>query len=101
LKDNPLFPYQERFGDIKFPLAKETAALQAADLLVYTLYVDMQNRVQTGSLHPAAPSELIRILITNVLHKKDLVYQDEFLIRESVKQLPIEQRGDLFNDLAS
>jgi len=103
LKDNSLFPNYERFGGIEFPLAKQTPALQAADLLVHVLYLDMHSRVQTKSLHsPSAPSELIRILIANKKDNKDLVYQDERLLRQTLQQLPIEQRRELLKeDLAS
>jgi hypothetical protein len=103
LKNNPLFPHRERFGDVGFPLAKETPGLQAADLLVHILYLDTQNRVQTRLMHTlGTPPELIRILIANVRHKEDLVYQDEKLIRETLKLIPVEQRGELLKeDLAS
>jgi hypothetical protein len=91
-----LFPHRERFGEIDFALAKETPALQAAGLLVHILYLDMHSRVQTGSPRSLpTPPELIRILIANVRQREDLVYQDEKLMRETMKQIPIEQRGEL------
>jgi hypothetical protein len=101
LQHNGLHPYQERFGDIAFPLAKETPALQAADLLVHLMYLDMLSRAQQRSQalrSSPAPSELIRTLIANVRHGEDLVYQDEHLMRETMKQIPIEQRGDLLKE---
>jgi hypothetical protein len=99
LKNNGEHPYQDRFGGIGFPQAAETPALQAADLLVHVIYLDMLARAHEGSLRSMpAPSDLTRILITNVRHRDDLVYQDEHLMRETMRQIPIEQRGDLLKE---
>jgi hypothetical protein len=47
LKNNPAHPFREKFGDIAFPLAKETSPLQAADLLVYLVYSHMLERLKS------------------------------------------------------
>jgi hypothetical protein len=99
LKNTGVHPYQDRFGNISYPLAKETPALQAADLLVHILYLDMKRRAEAGSLRALPkPSALIRTLIANARHKDDLVYQDERLMRETMELIPIEQRGDLLKE---
>jgi hypothetical protein len=99
LKENGVHPYQERFGTIAFPDAKETPALQAADLLVHVVYLDMLKRAHENTLRSLAqPSDLIRLLVNNRRHTDDVVYQDERLMRETMEQIPIEQRGDLLKE---
>jgi hypothetical protein len=92
-------PYQERFGTIAIPLAKETPALQAADLLVHIVYRDMLRRHAQQSLGAMKmPEDLIRLLLNNMRHTDDVVYQNEHLMRETMKQIPIEQRGELLKE---
>jgi hypothetical protein len=101
LKNNGFYPrqYQGRFGDIAFPLAKETPALQAADLMVHVVYQDMLEKLHENRLGSMAkPSDLIRLLLNNRRHTDDVVYQDEHLMRETLKEIPIEQRGELLRE---
>jgi hypothetical protein len=75
LKENDEYEHHNRFGDISFPLAKETPALQAADLLVHTLYLDMLHKAAGHSLRlMARPSPFLWVLIQHVRHADDLVY---------------------------
>jgi len=99
LKNNGNHLYQDRFGDISFPLAKETPALQAADLMIHFLYLDMLKRVTDGTLYSSPqPSQLMRILISGVQHRDDLVFQDADLMRQTIGKIPIEQRGELLKE---
>lgn len=83
----PHHPYHEHFGDISFPLAKDTPALQAADLLVHLTYLHMLDRMKAGNWY-VIPSEVVRILNANVRERADLCYQDEQCIRETLRTIP-------------
>jgi Protein of unknown function (DUF3800) len=99
LRDSGQHVYQERFGTIAYPDAKNTPALQAADLLVHMVYLDMVNRARQTALYSIPkPSNLIRLLLNNMRHKDDVVFQDGNLMRETLRQIPIEQRGELLVD---
>lgn len=98
LKNNDDHPYKDRFGQISFPLAKETPALQASDFLVQVLYLDTLKYVVKGSNRLIRPSPLIRLLIANFRAKDDLSYQDAALTRETLRTIPIELRGDLLEE---
>jgi hypothetical protein len=101
LKSNPDHPFRERFGDISFPMAKETPALQAADLLSYLTYSHMLERAKTKAWY-ANPPEVVRILLSNLRAAGDLCYQDEQNIRDTLGTIPIERRMELLRgDLAS
>jgi hypothetical protein len=96
LKGNPDHPYADRFGQIGFPLAKETPALQAADFLTYLVYHDMLTGEKIKSWQAVSP--VVRTLLRNIRDRADLCYQDEQCIRETLRTIPIEQRGDLLAD---
>ena len=99
LKENDEHEYHDRFGDISFPLAKETPALQAADLLVHTVYLDMLRKTTGHTLRlMARPSPFLRVLIQHIKHADDLVYQDADLMRQTMRRVPIEQWGELFKE---
>jgi hypothetical protein len=97
LRDNQQYPYRERFGDISFPLAKETPELQAADLLAHMTYLHMLSCVKSKHWY-VNPPEVVRILHRNLRNAGDLVCQDERCIRETLKLIPIERRGELLVD---
>jgi hypothetical protein len=99
LSGNPSHPYQARFGTIAYPEANDTPGLQAADFLVHVIYLDIIKRAQANALYSLPkPSDLIRLLLNNKRHSEDVVYQDERLMRETLRQIPVEQRGDMLAD---
>jgi hypothetical protein len=101
LKGNEAHPYQARFGDIAFPQAKQTPALQAADFLVYLTYSHMLERMKARNWY-INPPRVVKLLHTNIRDKADLCYQDEKCLRDTLKGIPTEQLGDLLvDDLAS
>jgi hypothetical protein len=100
LKTRPGHQYQNRFGDISFPMAKETPALQAADLLSHLTYLDMLERV-TGEHWTGEPSDIVKVLLTNIRDPKDVCYQNERCMRETLGLIPPEYRPELLaEDLA-
>ena len=98
LKNNDAHPYKERFGNISFPLAKRTPPLQASDLLVHVMYLDMLKYLVEGGNLLMQPSPLMKLLIAHIREGRDLSYQDASLMRETMREIPVEQRGDLFKE---
>jgi hypothetical protein len=97
LKGNDSHPYQERFEGIAFPLAKETPALQAADLLVYLTYSHMFERLKARNWY-INPPQVVKLLHQNLRNREDLCYQDETCLRDTLKKIPTVQLGDLLVD---
>jgi hypothetical protein len=93
----PHHPYHEHFGAISFPLAKDTPGLQAADFLVHLTYLHMLDRMKANNWY-VSPPQVVRILHTNIRDREDLCYQDEQCIRETLRTIPVEQRGELLQD---
>ena len=94
LKGNPLHPFRERFGKILFPMAKETPALQAADFHCYLSYSYLLEKSQSAS-GQLQPSDVIKILLTNIKDRSDACFQDGQQLSETLQQIPIEDQGDL------
>lgn len=70
---------RDRLGEPFFPLAEETAPLQAADLLVHLLYLHMGEAIQRGEAgdFSFSPSNLALSCMANARDRaSDLVYQD-------------------------
>jgi hypothetical protein len=93
----PHHPYHGQFGGISFPLAKDTPGLQAADFLVHLTYLHMLDRMTAKNWY-VSPPQVVRILQTNIRDREDLCFQDEHCIRETLRTIPIEQRGELLKD---
>jgi hypothetical protein len=100
LKENNIHQFQERFGTIAFPDAKDTPALQAADLMCHVVYQDMLKRLHDGTLHTLEkePSDLVRLLLNNKRTNDDINFQDAHMLRETMKEIPDEQRGELLKE---
>ena len=78
---------RDRLGEPLFPLAQETAPLQAADLLVHLIYKHMLERVESGErgTFTKMPSDLAGFCIANVQDQsKELVYQDKECLRKMI-----------------
>jgi hypothetical protein len=96
LKNNPDHDYSERMGTIAFPQAKDTPAMQVADLLSYLTYQQMLEGARTMNLRTVPP--VMRALISRRREARDLSFQDENLLRQTIRMIPIEQRGELLED---
>ena len=80
---------RNRLGEPLFPLAEETAPLQAADLLVHLIYLHMAECLQRGErgTFSTAPSDLAGLCIANVQDQsKELVYQDKTCLQKMIDQ---------------
>jgi len=77
--------FQERLGDIAFPMAKETPQLQAADLLVHLTYQHMLERQKVGDWHVMA-SGVLAISIRNRRAAHDFTFLDKICLQEGLKQ---------------
>jgi hypothetical protein len=77
---------RERLGVPAFPLAQDTAPLQAADLLVHTVYQHMLKGIANGVSEdfPNGPSEIARRCVDNVLTPQHLVYQNKRALQKMV-----------------
>lgn len=95
---NPEHAYRERLSEPQFPLAKVTAQLQAADLLVHLTYDHMLKQMRTNNsyLRRARP---LRMLLSNLRVAEDQVYYDKECIRGNLNLIPIDQRGELLTEL--
>lgn len=81
-------------GDSAFPLAAETAQLQAADLLAYLTYDHMRAAMRTKIWHKAV-SPILKGLNRNARGPDDAIYLDENCLRQHLNQIPVQDRGDL------
>jgi hypothetical protein len=77
-----------------FPFASETPQLQAADLLAYLTYDHMRAAMKTRSWHKIA-SPILNALNRNARGAEDAFYLDAWCLHEHLKQIPIQDRGDL------
>lgn len=79
---------RDRLGKLKFPLATETAPLQAADLLVHITYRMLDDWRNTGRTGQSPPYiyELLELSTANMRSKADHVFQDEKLLRKMIDQ---------------
>jgi hypothetical protein len=96
LKNIQTFPgvgFRERLGSAEFPLASQTAALQAADLLVHLSYDHMLKQERTKNAYLQRGTAL-RILLSNKRMDDDHVYYDKECIQGHLNQIPIQHRGD-------
>jgi len=87
LKPFNTWNYRDRLGEPFFPLAEETAPLQAADLLVHLLYLHMTESIEKGERghFSMMPSDLARLCIANVQDQpKELVYQDKSCLQKMI-----------------
>ncbi len=77
---------RERLGNPAFPLAQDTAPLQAADLLVHTVYQHMLKGVDNGVSgdFPSGPSEIARHCIANAQTPHHLVYQNKRALQKMI-----------------
>jgi len=64
-----------KLGTIAFPLAKDTPALQAADLLSYTMYQEGLERLKMNSWN-TSPGPLLRALMQRRIVAEDTAYMD-------------------------
>jgi hypothetical protein len=100
LRKNPDHPFSERFGDISFPMAKQNPALQAADFHCYLSYSYLLERSKPNRWH-MQPSDVIKLLLTNIKDPSDACFQDGQQLLETLEQIPLEDQGDLLvEDLA-
>jgi len=81
---------RERLGIPQAPLAKETAQLQAADLLAHLTYLHMKEWLENGKV--VRPSEMLTDCITNTRNKTDHQFQDgsclELVLNEARRYVP-------------
>ena len=78
---------RDRLGESFFPLAVETAPLQAADLLVHLVYKHMTDSVERGErgTFTRMPSELAALCMANVQDQsKEFVYQDRECLQKVI-----------------
>jgi hypothetical protein len=73
LKSHPDHPQHGSFGRISFPLAKQTPALQAADLLVHLTYRHVLARMEKHNWF-TKPSEILATLNSNRRNAEGLCY---------------------------
>lgn len=67
---------KDKLGIPAFPLAKETAPLQAADLLVHLTYVEMKDALARGQAK-IAPSKTLGACLKNILSAQDHNWQNK------------------------
>ena len=75
---------RDRLGMPSFPLASETAQLQAADLLVHLTYRHMLEWQKTGKVEN--PSDLLGLCLTNMRARADHVYQNKESFNDILEQ---------------
>lgn len=77
---------RDRLGDPAFPLARDTAPLQAADLLVHTVYQHMLKGIEDGisGEFPYWPSGVARLCIANARTPHHLVYQNRRALQKMI-----------------
>jgi hypothetical protein len=82
--------FRGRLGRPLFPLAEETAPLQAADLLVHLIYLRMMEAVNRGETEDFSiePTNLENYCVSNVKDQtKDLVYQNRKGLQSMINQV--------------
>jgi hypothetical protein len=84
IKSDPIAPYKDRIGTVQFPPAKETPQLQAADLLVYLTYTDMQER-HLNNGWDEQPSGLLKICLQKARVREDFVYYNKQCIEMTLR----------------
>jgi hypothetical protein len=79
---------RDRLGIPLFPLATETAQLQAADMLVHLTYRMLEDWRTSGKIgqSPAYIYEFLELSLANMRDKRDHVYQDKPLLQQMVNQ---------------
>jgi hypothetical protein len=78
---------RDRLGEPFFPLAEETAPLQAADLLVHSVYRHMTESIERGERgnFSQAPSEIASLCMANVQDQsKEFVYQNRECLQKVI-----------------
>jgi len=78
---------RDRLGEPLFPLAEETAPLQAADLLVHLFYQHVTAKVKSGERgnFKMWPSELEVLCLANVQDpRRELVYQNKENMQKTI-----------------
>ena len=88
IKEHPDSERRERMGDIDFPLASETAPLQAADLLAYLTYQHSLNKAKEWN---AQPCDLLRLC----LQRTQSLEHHTYLNRDGLELLLSEMRPAL------
>ncbi len=76
---------RDRLGDPAFPSAEETAALQAADLLVHSVYLHMTERIEEGDSgdFTEMPTGIARLCVANA-DPHELVYLDKSCLQNMI-----------------
>jgi hypothetical protein len=79
---------RDRLGTPLFPLAAETAPLQAADLLVHTTYRMLDDWRSTGKTgqSPSYIYELLELSTANMRSPAEHVFQNKVLMRKMIDQ---------------
>jgi hypothetical protein len=79
---------KSRLGHASFPLAAETAQLQAADLLVHLTYRILEDWIACGETGKSDPHvyKLLELCHVNMRSKGDHVYQDKNLLHQIIVQ---------------
>ena len=79
---------RDRLGTPNFPSAMDTAPLQAADLLVHTTYLMLNDWRNSKKIGQSAPHvyEILDLSLGNMRSKADHVYQDKVLLRKLIDQ---------------
>lgn len=75
---------RKSLGTIQFPLASETAPLQAADLLAHLTYLHMKEWIAKGKV--ALPSDILTECITNTRSLSDHKFQDRACLEKVLEQ---------------
>jgi hypothetical protein len=86
IKSNPINPYIERLGDTGFPLASETAQLQASDLLVHLTYRFAQERTAANDWS-VLPQGLLLTCLSRTVENEDHTYYDEPTMTGSIQEI--------------
>ncbi len=78
---------RDRLGDPGFPAAEDTAPLQAADLLVHSVYLHMAKQIEAGRSgdFTKLPSGIARLCVANG-NASELVYQNRECLEKTINQ---------------
>jgi hypothetical protein len=89
--------FRDRLGKTSFPLASNTSALQAADLLVHLTYDHMLRQEKTKNAYLERGLAL-RMLLDRSRVAEDYIYYNRDCIQKHLNQIPLEHRGDTLTE---
>jgi hypothetical protein len=98
VKSRSYDPLSNCLGMIGYPDAKDTAALQASDLLAYCSYRLLEERWKTGNWELPPPHLLLALTQRAKSKQRDFVYHNRQSLAKALEHLPPNARMALKDD---